>query len=397
MYGDLKDPMHGALLPRAQQGGMNGFLGSPGMAMASQAANNISALRRNQVPNRTPVEAFSEGHRRNQLVENQRLQLMMQQQAADLRTRQTNQQMGIAGSKEKRDANPMYDFDQFVERRGIADLPYDQQLGQFNEFQVAAMKTATDPAGVREYQFFQGLSDDAQSEYLGLKRAGQKYTTGAGGTRIVGPDGSVTVLEGDDSAISGAARAEGATADASNSSKYDWEQVSAATESLYSAEQAYDLADGMRASSQKYLDMLESNDPAAALETGPIDAFLFNVFGVGTEELAQMDADSIETTLQNLQITNLAPVTENELRQVGKMWANIARQETPNKGVLRRAIAKSEQVMRKIERDAKTQGSRLETFGGIKERDRVVNSSGFLRRVYGRESPDGTIRRKGGQ
>lgn len=344
--------------------------------MANAAMNNMFAMRRGGLPQGNPALLYAQQQRQNEMLKNQQLQ-----------QERRNKYLALQEEKLRQSMNPFYDYEQAIER-GL--IPPETTLA---EFSMMGLKGTADPAAVREYAYYNSLDDEAKAEYLRMKRAGQTFGGPAGSTLYRGPDGGVTTLTTPEAMIEGAADKETAVQGASKSVAYDWSQVDAATSALYGAEEAYDLARSMRDTSQKYLDMLSGENPdAAVLDTGPVDAFLYDVFGVGTEEFAQMDADAIETTLQNLQITNLAPVTENELRQVGKMWANIARQETPNKGVLKRAIERSEAAMRRIERDVRTQGSRLNTYGPEGELDRLIGTSGFLKRVYGIESDDGTVR-----
>ncbi len=125
------------------------------------------------------------------------------------------------------------------------------------------------------------------------------------------------------------------------------------------------------------------------LDTGPIDAFLYQLLGVGSQELAAMNADQVKATLENLQITNLAPVTVQELRTVAGLWADIAKQETPNIGVLRRAEEKSQRLMERIRGDAAINAGRVRDYGSPAEYDRLINANPFVRMAIDSQSTQG--------
>ena len=343
----------------------------------------IAAINQGKDPGASTALIFSRAQEQNQALMRYKAQMM---EAKKLRQLQMQ--------KAEQDLNPFHAFESFVKMRGLENEPYENQLAEYKEFFRASMKSTDAPSSVREFEYFEGLNPEQQAIFLRNKRAGSMFNLPGGGIASLGPDGSITPLVSTEDAIAGAADKEAATTNAAASANYNWENVQAANESLYSAEAAYDIAQSMYDTSEQYLKMLDSDDPNTQLDTGPVDAFLFNLFGVGTEQLAQMDAEAIEQTMNNLQITNLAPVTERELIAVGKLWASIARQETPNRGTLKRAMEKSQSAMRKLERDVKNNGSRLKTFSSQEELDRVINSSDFLRRVYGRASQDGTVRVK---
>jgi hypothetical protein len=70
------------------------------------------------------------------------------------------------------------------------------------------------------------------------------------------------------------------------------------------------------------------------LDTGLIQGALAKFLGVGTEEMGAMNANQVYTTLMNLGITKLTPVTEKELEMVARLWANPSSYNPMNKGAL---------------------------------------------------------------
>lgn len=83
-------------------------------------------------------------------------------------------------------------------------------------------------------------------------------------------------------------------------------------------------------------DFLERFEAGEFNRTGPITGALNDRLGdVGTAVLAAKEIDAV---LQNLQITNLAPVTEKEIELLRKMYASTSRTPEQNKAILREII-----------------------------------------------------------
>jgi hypothetical protein len=82
--------------------------------------------------------------------------------------------------------------------------------------------------------------------------------------------------------------------------------------------------------------------------TGPLEGIWSQFWG--DPETARLRAKSILRTLQNLQITNLAPVTEKELALVQDMYANIDRDPEQNIAILQDALEMLERKMEIVNR-----------------------------------------------
>lgn len=235
------------------------------------------------------------------------------------------------------------------------------------------------PANVREYQFFSGLSPEEQKQYMTMKRTGQIVDLGGGGIGYQGADGQMRVLVQPETATGRDANRTGAMTTAEGTAKTGTEQVDTGIAQTWAASEAYAMGESMANTAEEYLAMLDSGQ----LDTGPLNGMLYNWFGVGTEELAVMNADQIDQVLKNLQIVNLAPVTEKEMANVMKLWADVAKQETPNRGLLKRTIEKSKRVMEMAKRDAAVAAGRVQTYGGDAQFNNVVRSNPFLQTIYG--------------
>lgn len=235
------------------------------------------------------------------------------------------------------------------------------------------------PANVREYQFFASLSPDEQEQYMQMKRSGQIIDLGGGGVGYRDPNGQMRVLVKPEEATTRDAMNKGAVTSAEGTSKTATAQVDAGIEGTWAAADAYAMGESMVQTAEEYLRQLD----AGTLNTGPLDSLLYNWFGVGSEELASMGADQVAQALKNLQIVNLAPVTEKEMGMVMRLWADIAKQETPNRGLLKKAIEASKALMEKSKRAAAISAGRVQTYGGDAQFNQVLRSNPFLQSVYG--------------
>ena len=252
---------------------------------------------------------------------------------------------------------------------------------------IQATQGSEAPANVREYQFFSGLNPEDQKQYLAMKRAGQIVDLGGGGVGYQGPDGQMRVLVPPETATGRDANRAGAMTTAEGTAKTSTAQVDEGIAATWGAADAYRMAESMASTAEQYLDMLDKGQ----IDTGPINAMLYNWFGVGTEELAAMGADQIDQVLKNLQIVNLAPVTEKELGMVMRLWADIAKQERPNKGLLKRTIERSQNVMEMAKRDAAIAAGRVQTYGGDAQFNNVLRSNPFLQSIYGSGAQSGGL------
>ena len=74
-------------------------------------------------------------------------------------------------------------------------------------------------------------------------------------------------------------------------------------------------------------------DGEYVLDTGLIQGLMTDL-GISGFEYAELDAAAVEAQLRNLQIVNLAPVTEKELKLLSKLFAGAGRMNEANLGTL---------------------------------------------------------------
>lgn len=358
--------------PGAAPSGFDRMMNSPYAAMAFQGLNNLAGMRTGQMPRTDPFTAYQSA------VATQ----------AEQRIRERMDER--AQAKWDREQRPTADFDAFVASRPeLQGKPYADQLAawqEFNRANTSGVSNRISRSFVGENGNMFIVRADGTVEDTGVKGSppGQRLVERGGVTYVEEelPGGEIRTMpldEWEQKRREGVIESEaGAGERGKQEAQYDAGQIEKATEEVYAYEQAAGVADRMLRVSEEYEQMLEDG----TLSTGLIDNFLLDFLGVGTQELAAMDAEAVQQTLENLQITNLAPVTENEMRTIAKLWANAFRQEEPNLGVLRRAIRETKLLQDKIQRRAKAQGDRLKEYGGESEYGRLRRANPWFNSLY---------------
>jgi len=369
-------PPPGGMVPPAapmqQQGGIGGFLGSPGMAMAGSALQNLGEMTSYRQPRLDPIQAYQQTVNR-QAVLAQRDRAQNMQQARDDRQAELHP-LTVQAMEQKLDPGSSY---KELVKSGLIDpteMSYPEYMTMSGNNQL--------PASVREWQHYASLSPEEKSEYLTMKRSAQLVGGGGGTSMQIDPatGGARLVGQGPETIAALDANRQGAITTAEGGAKSDTEQFTTAIDTTWANRQAYDMAQKFKEVSANTLAMLD--DPTRPVDTGPINAFLYNVFGVGTEELAAMNADAVRTVLENLKIANLAPVTEQELRTVAGLWADIGKQRAPNRGLLQRAMRESTALMDRLQADTKTQANRVRRYGGEDEYQNLIGTNPFVAKQF---------------
>lgn len=119
-------------------------------------------------------------------------------------------------------------------------------------------------------------------------------------------------------------------------------------DSLQDAE--YEMAD-LTEFSEQWLDRLsaKNEDGSYAFQTGPLQGLMASL-GLGNEGLGELSADDIFQRLQSLQIVNLAPVTQQEMKAMGELFANPSAINEQNIGKIKSFLRKIKREQKSIER-----------------------------------------------
>lgn len=360
-----------------QQNPMNRFVSSPWMAMASSGLNNMSAMRRGGMPQTNPTKAY-------------------QQAVADQSVANQNQRKGELSIQAAEQANdPFFKYKTAI-NEGI--IPPEMSYAEFQNIAarqldstspiknterrsklVSQIKAETDPEKRAELEgelkFFEAAV-----------RAPQTWGGGGGSQYSTQPGSGVTDTLVDAPTATGR---EGALAEAKETgtqqAKTSAQQVNEGMAGARSARNMYVSAEEMLKTTDAYLTKFSGDEP---IETGFIDGMLMNTFGIGTQEIGEMTADSVHAALINLGITNLAPVTEQEFASVMKMWGDISASPTANKGMLTAAKRRTERLMEQLREEAIYNSGLVEEFGSAGQYGAFRRSNTFVNDLL--TDPEGT-------
>ena len=146
-------------------------------------------------------------------------------------------------------------------------------------------------------------------------------------------------------------------------------QIATTKDAIWGFETAYSDTEALLGNSEYYLQQIESGQ----IEPGPINAWMYNTFGMNVGNVAGMKTAQIGQALKDLQLTNLAPISNVELATIMQMWANIASGKDANRSTLEEAIRKTKNLQSKMVTGLKINVNRLKRLAPGEWED--VNSS----------------------
>jgi len=291
---------------------------------------------------------------------------------------------------------------------------YEQQLRNYElqSQRMNALRTAQTqmPAGVREYEYYKNLSPEEKKAYDHMKRGSQEtsfernagywqdlgYSStdaaeiAGGKTKLVTEDGVTRLIsEADGRVIKESVSPEEAAAikaqneGAETTAQKNAEQTAAAMQRL----REISLGDvGFEQATQQisgWIDKLKDGQ----LETGLVSGFLTELGLAGTELSGEALADSVEQALYNLQITNLAPVTEKEIQFIKGLFMDLKSPTEVNVGKLKAALRRINKAIEVADFDFKQQRNYVAEFGDDQQK-------AFIDRFFPAKAeatnPDGT-------
>jgi len=367
--------------PQASPYGMAEALNSPGAAMAGAGMQNlVNTSLRNYGQQVDPIQAYQQAVQQRAVL-SQREQALSQSAAAEKRAQE---EFDIA-------KDPGFKYRKLVEQ-GLID-PATTSYTDFLRLGLSDSATSVQKNFATWLAMNPNATDDEkQTAYDNAMRAPITYQMGGGGIGVtsgVQPGMGNTTLVAPTTATALEANLAGAKEGATQGVQTSAAQVNTGLERAWAAREAYATSESVLSSSNEFLAKLESGQ----VDTGVIDRFLLNTLGVGSEETAALNNETIMQGLQNLGITNLAPVTEQEFANVLKLWADIGMSTTPNIGSVKQAIARTERLQRKIQAEAISAANQVKEYGGESAYGSMLNANEFVR---GLVQPNATAAPAGG-
>ena len=354
------------------QDGMQRAMNSPGAMMAMSALQNIASGQSHQPRTQNPIQQYQAAvaYQANNRLEQQKLM------------RELDPFWEFEEAKRRGLIPSEMDYFTYKDRTrtaGASDKPFAPMVvsGPDGTTQKLALPKYNQATGKFEIKYEDLPEGYVKAAPISYQDTGQTiYGMGPAGTPVTALPKTYDPNQSPELKAQQEAATQGAQSDAT--------QYTTAIDTTWANRDAYDMAQQFYDVSENTLKMLESGK----LDTGPINAFMLNVFGKGTEELAAMNAEQVQAVLENLQITNLAPVSEQELKTVAGLWADIARQKAPNIGVLKRVQARTKRLMDKLAADTKTQAERVRRYGGEEEWKTLLDTNPFVGKQYPEYDPE---------
>ena len=231
------------------------------------------------------------------------------------------------------------------------DMPYDQYVvSTLNANQGETSKSFNRNTGIFQDKGF--TKSEADSLAMLAENGGLEIVKNAdtGEIKAINPVTKESfVIEDYQTGLQKIVEAAGSTQDAKNRSDLDKEQVTTITTRLNDYDAKLGQIDKSDEVSSYWVNELEAKDANGNYiidyekDFGWLNSLMSDYFGVASPEFSGLSADAIYEALQNLEITNLAPVSNFEFKQVMNLFANgkLATREQAI-AVLKRAQARAE-------------------------------------------------------
>lgn len=175
--------------------GLSGFLGSPHYAAAMADLNNIASMQAGGMPSQNSAMVLEQQRMRNHQLQMLRMNQLQERERQKALARLSELKI----QKAEQDIDPFYQYEEFRRR-----YPEQSEGMTYKDFALLGLKGTDAPSAVREYQFFQGLSEAEKERFLNIKRAGGFYDLPGGGKGYRLPGGDREVLVTPEEAIAGA-------------------------------------------------------------------------------------------------------------------------------------------------------------------------------------------------
>lgn len=297
-------------------------------------------------------------------------QQQMDQQAANYKL-QTDRMRAYNTSLSNNQDPLVRGVQQYAIAAGIQDKPWDEQVEAYRAAKFAPERRTS---AEKDTEFLMTATPEERAAYFARK--GVKTETLADGSLVaVRDDGSYEVLFDSEGQIQGAAEMAAATTQATEQTADNAQFRATAIGNLQQSSAEETILQGALDTSEFFLERFESGDLEGA--TGMISGF-FSQLGFGPEPLGDLDAEQVRTTLSNLGITNLAPVTVREIMMVNQMWADASAGKDVNVGRLNNSMRNIRRAMKDLEYERNRNLQELKRYGNADDYNHYYNQYGTV-------------------
>lgn len=258
---------------------------------------------------------------------------------------------------------------QFAQAAGITNLPWDEQVAAYRKAKFADPRKSVYTEKV-EGLVASGIDETLANQYV---NGAVEARTGPGGiTQLVNKlTGEVEqTLTAEQAAAIESTIAESKSF-ADTTAQKNAEKVAGYMTRINEIAVAGVAFDQTMQQIDGWVDRLEGGD----LETGLVSGFLTELGLMGTELEGEALADSVEQALYNLQITNLAPVTEKEIQFIKGLFMDLKSPTEVNIGKLKAALKRISRQIEMADYEAQTARDFVLEFGDDTQK-------GFINRFF---------------
>lgn len=285
------------------------------------------------------------------------MRLNQAQQAAELQ----QQRMRMLAQREKQD-NPFFEFEQAIERGYFTPKQGETMDQAFRRYTQERFKDPGQSVYSEKMTDLTSLMGGDRDMATKLEADLLEVREAADGSQFVYDKAAneMTDLVTPDQVAAGKALIASTETTAKKDAEYNAGFRAEAIQNLNTSSMEESLLQGALETSQSFLERFESGDLDGA--TGMLSGF-FAQLGFGPEPLGDLSAQQVRSTLENLGITNLAPVTVREILLVQQMWADVSAGKDINVGRLKNAINNIESQLEDLEFERNRNLDDLKRYG----------------------------------
>ena len=287
---------------------------------------------------------------------------------AQIKANQSLAQERMKAYKERKQDNPFFDYEQAKSRGYFTLGENEDDTAGFRRFTQEQFKDPTKSVYSEKMDSLKGFLSEDQA--AGLINGINEVRTGPGGiSEIINTATGevIRTLSADE-----AGTIEGVVSRGKKFGEDIQGKIEGWITDLDEIQIARDETAELQEFSQSWFDRLGEKDADGnyMFQTGPIQG-LMGSLGLGSMQVGELMADDIQNRLASLQIVNLAPVTQQELKAMGMLFANPGSVNEQNLGHIKSFMNKLDREQKKLSRKEGKARARLNSnYDNLEDFDR---------------------------
>ena len=287
---------------------------------------------------------------------------------AQIKANQSLAKERMKAYKERKQDNPFFDYEQAKSRGYFTLGENEDDTAGFRRFTQEQFKDPTKSVYSEKMDSLKGFLSEDQA--AGLINGINEVRTGPGGiSEIINTATGevIRTLSADE-----AGTIEGVVSRGKKFGEDIQGKIEGWITDLDEIQIARDETAELQEFSQSWFDRLGEKDADGnyMFQTGPIQG-LMGSLGLGSMQVGELMADDIQNRLASLQIVNLAPVTQQELKAMGMLFANPGSVNEQNLGHIKSFMNKLDREQKKLSRKEGKARARLNSnYDNLEDFDR---------------------------